>query len=283
MKWTSSFAAHSNWQEFSDQCNQFAKDVISECEKNFQSKKKPVSRRHARPSARPVSNNRRPVQYNPIEACRIQSLYRLSKKRAARQVISDNKPSYSGSVDEANDFFSRVFGEKSVDVEAVKKGLDEFVPSGPKDDALGDPITAEEVSKKLRSMSNSAPGADRVEYRHLKSIDPKGQILCNIFNRCLLENDVPSQWKTSRTVLIHKKGDASDVSNFRHIALMSCIYKSFMSIMANRLVNYSIDNNLLSSSQKSARPTEGCYEHTFILQSLVLDSSILGPWSLIIL
>ena len=271
-KWKSSFAAHSNWQEFSEQCNQFAKDVISECEKNFQSKKKPVSRRHARPSARPVSNNRRPVQYNPIEARRIQSLYRLSKKRAARQVINDNKPSYSGSVDEANDFFSRVFGEKSVDVEAVKKGLDEFVPSGPKDDALGDPITAEEVSKKLRSMSNSAPGADRVEYRHLKSIDPKGQILCNIFNRCLIENDVPSQWKTSRTVLIHKKGDASDVSNFRPIALMSCIYKLFMSIMANRLVNYSIDNNLLSSSQKSARPTEGCYEHTFILQSLVLDA-----------
>jgi hypothetical protein len=270
-KWTSSFAAHSKWQEFSDQCNQFAKDVISECEKNFQSKKKPVSRRHARSSARPVSNNHRPVQYNLIEARRIQSLYRLSKKRAVRQVISDNKPSYSSSV-EANDFFSRVFREKSVDVEAVKKGLDEFVPSGPKDDALGDPITAEEVSKKVRSMSNSAPGTDRVEYRQLKSIDTKGQILCNIFNRCLLENDVPSQWKTSRTVLIHKKGDASDVSNFRPIALMSCIYKLFMSIMANHLVNYSIDNNLLSSSQKSARPTEGCYEHTFILQSLVLDA-----------
>jgi hypothetical protein len=44
-------------------------------------------------------------------------------------VINDNKPSYSGSVDEANKFFSRVFGEKAVDVDAVKKGLDEFVPS----------------------------------------------------------------------------------------------------------------------------------------------------------
>ncbi len=53
---------------------------------------------------------------------------------------------------------------------------------------------------------------------------------------------------------------------------MSCIYKLFMSIMANRLVNYSIDNNFMSSSQKSARPNEGCYEHTYILQSLVLDA-----------
>ena len=96
--------------------------------------------------------------------------------------------------------------------------------------------------------------------------------MCNIYNQCLLENDVPALWKSSRTVLIHKKGDASDVSNFRPIALMSCIYKLFMSVMAERLVNYSIENNLLSSSQKSARPTEGCYEHTFILQSLVLDA-----------
>jgi hypothetical protein len=36
-------------------------------------------------------------------------------------VISDNKPSYSGSVDEANKFFSQVFGEKTVDADAVKK------------------------------------------------------------------------------------------------------------------------------------------------------------------
>ena len=45
-----------------------------------------------------------------------------------------------------------------------------------------------------------------------------------------------------------------------------------MSVMANRLVAFAIDNDLLSACQKSARPTEGCYEHTFLLQSLVLDA-----------
>ena len=53
---------------------------------------------------------------------------------------------------------------------------------------------------------------------------------------------------------------------------MSCMYKLFMSVMASRLVNFCIDNTLLSDSQKSARPSEGCYEHTFLLQSLVLDA-----------
>ena len=53
---------------------------------------------------------------------------------------------------------------------------------------------------------------------------------------------------------------------------MSCIDKILMSILANRMVNYAVSNDILSASQKSARPSEGCYEHTFILQSLVADA-----------
>ncbi len=260
-KWSSTFFADTNWREFSDHFYDFANDVITECDKISQHKKKTAP---PRPSVRPVNNNRRPLQYNPIEAHRIQTLYCQSKKRAARQVISDNKPSYTGSVQDANEFFSQIFEEKWVDVDAVKNGLNNHVPSGPKDESLGDPIMPDKIAKKLRSLSNSPPGADRVEYRHLKSIDPKGEVLCSIYNWCLIENDVHSNSKTSRTLLIHKKRDAEDISNFRPIALMSCIYKLFMSVMANCLVNYSIDNNYLSSSQKSARPTEGCYEHTYI-------------------
>jgi hypothetical protein len=271
-KWLATFSTNSNWDDFSNRCYNFASDVILESDKNFDLRKKAAPRRNNRPSARPINANRRPLKYNPIEARRIQRLYRLSKKRAARQVISDNKPSYTGSVDEANHFFQQVFGEKTVDADAVQQGLNDNVPSGPKDHSLYDPITPDKIAKKLRSLSNSAPGADRVEYRHLKSVDSKGEVLCAIYNRCLIENDVPLKWKSSRTVLIHKKGDAADISNFRPIALMSCIYKIFMSILADRLVTYSIDNNYLSNSQKSARPTEGCYEHTFILQSLVLDA-----------
>ncbi len=97
-KWSSTFSANTNWHEFSDHCYDFANYVIAECDKNFQNKKKTAPPRPVRPSARPLNNNRRPLQYNPIEARRIQRLYRLSKKRAARQVISDNKPSYTGSM-----------------------------------------------------------------------------------------------------------------------------------------------------------------------------------------
>ena len=121
-------------------------------------------------------------------------------------------------------------------------------------------------------MSNSAPGKDHVEYRQLRAVDPKCEVCAKMFNHCLDNNDVPTNWKESMTVLIHKKGDAGEISNFRRIALMSCIYKLLTSVMANRLVNYAIDNDLLSACQKSARPSEGCYKHTFSVQYLVLDA-----------
>jgi hypothetical protein len=41
--------------------------------------------------------------------------------------------------------------------------------------------------------------------------------------------------------------------------------------MAARVSKFAVDNNLMSSEQKSARPSEGCHEHTFTLQSIVAD------------
>ena len=270
-RWSSVFLDTISWDVFSNQCKKLFEDVIKTSQEK-QPKKASAGPRHPlRPSARPINNNRAPLRYNPREARKIQAIYRLSKKRAARQVLNNNSPSYTGSTDDANTFFTNVFGEKHCNADEVKRGLNDFVPSSPVDGNLYAPVSPEEATKKLRSLSNSAPGSDKVEYRHLRSFDPKCTILSKIFNRCLVERDVPEMWKTSSTILFHK-GDASDVSNFRPIALMSCIYKLFMSIIANRLVTFSVNNNLLSDVQKSARPSEGCYEHTYILQSLVLDA-----------
>jgi hypothetical protein len=53
---------------------------------------------------------------------------------------------------------------------------------------------------------------------------------------------------------------------------MSCLYKLLMAILAKRMTSFSISNDLLSQQQKSARPSEGCYEHAFLLESIVNDA-----------
>jgi hypothetical protein len=104
-RWSSVFSSNSTWQEFSEQCYEFTEDLIKTSNDKQPKKKSYSARRPHRPSARPVNVNRAPLRYNPREAKKIQTLYRLSKKRAARKVLNDNLPSYSGSTDDANTFF----------------------------------------------------------------------------------------------------------------------------------------------------------------------------------
>ncbi|KAK6753596.1 hypothetical protein RB195_012904 [Necator americanus] len=51
----------------------------------------------------------------------------------------------------------------------------------------------------------------------------------------LQKERIPDQWKTSRTVLIHKKGDREDLRNCRPICLLSVLYKVFTKIILTRI------------------------------------------------
>ena len=176
--------------------------------------------------------------------------------------------SFSGSVADAETHFTEVLSEKQCNTNLLAESLSAHIPNVEDHEMARDlyaNLSPTEVAMKLRSAANTSPGADKEEYAHLKKIDPSVRILTLIFNRCMQQKDVPSSWKEALTILIYKKGDENDVSNFRPIALMSCIYKLFMGSIAKRLTRWSIDTSILSEEQKSARTSEGCYEHTYIL------------------
>ena len=50
------------------------------------------------------------------------------------------------------------------------------------------------------------------------------------------------------------------------------MYKLFVAIVSDRMSKWASNNNLLSNGQKGFRQGEGCYEHTFMLQSIVKDA-----------
>ena len=271
--WTSIFSTELPWDEFATHCGTFtseARDLATDLLAD--SRPRPAPRNNDRPTARRPPNGRPFTRFDGAEAQRLQSLYRHSKKRAGRKILSNDSPSYSGSVSEVENFFTNMFGQKPCDTAVLQRALDEQVPSADIEESLFNTPTAPEISKKLRSAANTCPGPDRVEYRHLKRVDPSCKILELIFAHCFEAKDVPAAWKSAATILIHKKGPTNDAANFRPIALMSCVYKLLMGVIAKRLSSWAIENDILSSEQKSARPSEGCYEHTFLLQSFVGDA-----------
>ena len=215
-------------------------------------------------------------EFDPQEASRLQKLYRTSKKRAIRTILEGSDVKYTGGEDSLLDFFREVYSPRVIDRDII--GVDSSVLFRNTDQAresgtdLLRPVSQREISTRLGRMTNSAPGRDRLEYRHIRMADGAFRVTAAIFNRCLRECRVPSSWKSATTVLIHKKGDDADPANFRPIALQSCLYKLLMAILADRVTAWAIDNGLLSDCQKSARPGEGCYEHTYLLSSVLKDA-----------
>jgi hypothetical protein len=52
------------------------------------------------------------------------------------------------------------------------------------------------------------------------------------------KEELPHQWKEAVVVLIHRKGDKTDCSNYRGISLVSTSYKILSSILLARLTQY---------------------------------------------
>ncbi|KAK6735789.1 hypothetical protein RB195_018812 [Necator americanus] len=86
-------------------------------------------------------------------------------------------------------------------------------------------ILPSEVRVAIKSMKpGTAPGPDFISADFLRAGGhPLHVILTAHMTSYLQKERIPDQWKTSRTVLIHKKGDREDLRNYRPICLLSVL------------------------------------------------------------
>ncbi|XGW22066.1 hypothetical protein V3C99_004770, partial [Haemonchus contortus] len=98
-------------------------------------------------------------------------------------------------------------------------------------------ILKSEVANAIRSMKKgTAPGLDNIPADLLRSGSTAlHTLLAEHFNHYLKLKRIPGQWKESKTILLFKKGQREDISNYRPISLLSVVYKSFTKILLNRM------------------------------------------------
>lgn len=98
-------------------------------------------------------------------------------------------------------------------------------------------ITQDEINNCLKDMKNNkSPGDDEISTENIKLGGPALlKILCKLYNACLRNSITPEQWSKSIIILLHKKGDITQIENYRPISLLSQIYKLFMRIISKRL------------------------------------------------
>ncbi|CAD6191820.1 unnamed protein product [Caenorhabditis auriculariae] len=131
------------------------------------------------------------------------------------------------------------------------------------------PILPEEVKYAIRKLKvGTAAGPDNISSELLKAGgDSLYRLLARHFSKYLSEASIPEQWKTSKTILIPKKGDLTDLNNFRPISLLSVVYKLFTKVIVNRLEKQL--DNFQPPSQAGFRRNYSCLDHIHALTQVV--------------
>ena len=104
---------------------------------------------------------------------------------------------------------------------------------------------------------NKFSGPDQIPGIVLKKCAPSISIpLSNLFNNIYYSGNVPLEWKQANVVPIHKKGDKSDVSNYRPISLTSLVAKIMERIIQDELLLRT--RHLLSDNQHGFVKDKSC-------------------------
>ena len=112
---------------------------------------------------------------------------------------------------------------------------------------LLDPPSNQQITKIVRRMKASASPCplDQVSIISFKCCPYLRSYLTQLIFSVWSSGTVPSAWKKACTVLVHKKGDTDDPSNFRPITLESVPFKIFTSCLRNSIFKFLTESNFI--------------------------------------
>lgn len=138
-------------------------------------------------------------------------------------------------------------------------------------DQLDCDFTNDEVLQALKSLKRGkGAGADLLIpeiFIDCKSI--LSPLMCKLFNYIFAKGIYPSSWCSGVTVPVPKRGDLSDVNNYRGITLTSVFSKIFSILLDTRLRKWAESNNLLSDYQFGFRKDKSTTDCIFVLTSII--------------
>ena len=93
--------------------------------------------------------------------------------------------------------------------------------------------------------------------------------LVKVFNIILSSGIYPAEWVQGLIFPIYKTGDPLNPSNYRGIAITSCLSKLFNSILNARLEKYILKNELIRNEQIGFKAGCRTSDHIFKLKTII--------------
>lgn len=147
------------------------------------------------------------------------------------------------------------------------------------------PVDEYEIMDIIRHISiKKSSGLDQIPCHILKNVAHLiAKPLSFIINNSLLEGTFPSQLKRSKVIPIYKKGDKTEIENYRPVSVPSAFSKIFERIMYSRLLRFLIKTNFFNTNQhgfmKNRSTCTALYDQiTKILTSLDEGEAVIGAY-----
>ena len=137
-------------------------------------------------------------------------------------------------------------------------------------------FSLEELRESLTNSNDTACGPDEIHYQLLKHLPTSSLlILLSIFNGIWSTGELPPSWKEATVIPIPKPNkDSTNPSNYRPIALTSCVCKTLERMINTRLVWFLESNNLITNFQSGFRKRRSTNDHLVRLETFIRDAFI---------
>ena len=136
------------------------------------------------------------------------------------------------------------------------------------------PFKLSELKSSLDKSHDTTAGPDDNHYQILKHLPSDAlETLLNIMNEIWRTGKFPEDWHKAVIIPIPKPGkDKTEATNYRPIALTSCICKTMERMINDRLVWFLESNNLISGNQAGFRKNCSINDHLVRLESFIRDA-----------
>ena len=130
---------------------------------------------------------------------------------------------------------------------------------------LNRPFTPHELNQAINQTPNKkSTGPLGIPYELLKLIHKTdSSFLLNLYNKAWENERIPDDWGHGTLVLLYKgKNTPRDkLTNYRPITLLTTLWKTYMKLINNRLMQYLRENKLISPFQAGFQKRKGCLQH----------------------
>ena len=110
------------------------------------------------------------------------------------------------------------------------------------------PIASDEIKDIISKLNNYK--ANDISPLLLKPLSEKfSNVLCYLFNSCILSGVFPNELKIAKVIPLYKSGNSNCMSNYRPISILPTISKFFEKLLHKRIYNFLEDNNIIYDYQ----------------------------------